>query len=553
MSEGAPEYSSKQIQPPVNERAEQTKPRNFPDFPSRLKELFQRKKSKPESKITGSSVAPDKATEVRQISPIVAESTISQIQSSEQSQQVDQAIEIEGATNSIHPDIEEGARYVLEKKLIDSVRIGSTIGIKVGIRELSDAWKRAQMAANARFEFTPEGKQEVPERIRRICSEHMQEGLAKIYDVAEFGIQKGWESSIRDEPNKVADFYKTADEFQIPLTYSPPQPEARVGGNSLATVITTREQAVDYMQQVIDRNLPQGIKGIIDSLGYQVGQGLLKDVPDYEERVERWIDIMQKRGWTVVDQPTAPVIGEDKPGLLERHINRVEIRQLIDQAIRDNLAQGARKISEMVGHQVKTGWYDPISTWGSPENIALYTEAGQRYGLTHRGGVTAENGDVNPNMYFDPTELPSHVQEAVRQNLPTGIEAISARHIYNIRSGDASQIEFTERTMEQYINLAGEYGVSVDPEQLRTSMTSHLTQENLQQGVSERINTVRTALRKAGYSELYSRDAEKFRKFVYDRGFGDKVDFTGLDKYLHETATEVPRLTEGTIKGKAHD
>lgn len=583
MLEGTPEYNPTSPKPVNNEIDKQSEPpkRKLRDLiPQRLKGLFQRKLPVVEQQIITPLVESSSAPVQEQVPPPTVETVTPKVTAIEKSsifpesfgqpdvrqtiavplagQEKQQALETklspsqavvpEGETSPIHPDIEEGARYVLEKKLVDSVRIGNTAGIKYSIRELGDAWKQAQKAANGSFELTPEGRKAIPERVRGICAQHMQEGLAEIYKVAEFGIQEGWEHSIAGEPERVAELYQIADEFQIPLTYVPSQGEASAGSNAPAVLITTSEQAIAYMQEVIDRNLPRGIHGILKQLSYQVGEGLLKQLPDYEQKIERWVDVMQKRGWIVTDEPTTPVIGEEKLGLFTRQVNRAEIRHLIDQAVSDNLAKGARRISEMVGFQVKSGWLDPLSTWGTPENIALYAEAGKRYGLTHKEGVTVENSTVNADKYFDPAELPARIREAVIQNFPAGLEAIQNRHLSNIRSGDTSQIDYIEKTLEQYIGMAGEYGITVNPDKLRDAMTSHITPDNLQQGVAERLNEVKVDLKKADYLavSVHSREAEELRRFVHDRGFDGKVDFSELDRYLQETATGTPQLTTGT-------
>lgn len=582
MSEGMLESNPIQPQPASNESnnpgSEQTKARSIRDFiPQRLKGLFNRQQPENKQRLTAPNTeSASSLHEERE--PSTTEPVNTPMTSQEESSQVQGEVDTPhqpaadkvsvtdqiatmatqvgtteqrsltqvGETSPVHPDIEEGAKHILEKKLVDAVSIGNTAGIEVSIRQLAEAWEHAQKAANSTFELTPEGKLVIPERVKQICLDHMQDGLSSIYKVAEYSIQTGLEHSITTEPERVAGLYKIADEFQIPLVYSPPQPEISATENALAVTITTREEALTHIQEVIDKNLPRGVQGLVKQLGFQVGQGLLNQMPDYEQRLERWVDIMQSRGWTVVDQPATPLMGEEEPGLIPRQVNRAEIRQLVDQAVSENLAKGAKKISEMVAFKVKLGWFDPLSAWGTPENIALYTEAGQRYGLTHKGGLTAETGAiVDPDKYFDPTELPAHIKVAVIQNLPAGLEAIQKTHLSNIHLGDAEQIEFSERTLDQYLSLANEYGISVNSQQLKDAMASHITSGSLQQGVVGRLNAMREALRKANYFAVsgYSRKAEQFRKFVYDRGFDDKVDFSELDRYLQETATEIPRLT----------
>lgn len=594
MPEGISEYQPPEKQQPVTEGA---KPgvsklrRSIRDLiPPRLKGLFTRKQQRPEQQ----PVPPEPVSSMTEkipssltnntehatpVSPDVVFSPEPSINSPQALERIDrpeitsssdtqhalssdtplvpaatpdtrnaQALTTEQNISPIHPDIEEGAKHVLEKKLVESVKIGSPAGIESSIQNLADAWNQAQKAAGSTFELTPEGKQVIPERVKEICAQHLQEGLTEIYKATEFGIQQGWEHSITYEPERLAKLLDVAEEFQIPLTYVPPTDNAPASSNLPAVTINNRDQALTYMQEIIDRNLPRGVQSLVRVLGSQVGQGLLKELPSYEGRIERWIAVMQQRGWSVVDQPTQPIMGEEKPGLLTRQVNRAEVRQIIDQAVRDNLAKGAKHISHMVGHVVKSGFFDPLATWGSPQNIALYTEAGQHYGLTHQRSATTEQSGVNPDMFFDPTQLPEQVKQAVRENLPEGLKTIQQRHLKNIRSGNADQIEFADSTLEQYIGLATEYGVSANADQLRSTMAAHLTVENLNEGVRTLTTAVRDAIRKANYLavSVASREAEIYRRFIYKRGFEGKIDFSELDRYLQETATQSPRLTEKT-------
>ena len=452
--------------------------------------------------------------------------------------------EVDGSP--IHPDIEEGVRHILEEQLVEMTRTGNVAGIKLGIIALGDAWKQAQKASGDALELTDEGKQEIPARVRKICAQHLSEGLAQIYSVADFGIKEGWEGSIESEPKRVARLFQIADEFQIPISCIPSQDGA---ANRSMAPITSSEQALSYMQGLIDRNLPEGLLGIVKTLGFQVSQGLLKELPDYEKRIERWISIMEKRGWTVVDQPVTPIAeGETREGLVPMQVNKAEVRQLVDEVVYANLAKGASYISEMVAFQVKTGWINPLKFWGSPENITLYTEAGKQYGLAHSGGIVSkDNKVVNPDLYFDPTTLPEQIRSAVKKHLPEGIEAIEAQHLQSIGEGDVEQIELSEKTLEEYVNLAVEYDVQMAPDRLRRRMSEHIVVANLQRGVKARVAAVKEALRRANYIDVsvQSRKAEQFRRFVHERGFDDQVDFTELDSYLKETATKAPQLSSG--------
>lgn len=453
-------------------------------------------------------------------------------------------INSEGAP--IHPDIEAGASHVLEERLVDAVSTGNDAGIRVGIRDLSEAWIQAQKAADSSFEFTPEGREQIPGQVKAICGQHLQQGIGRVYVVAGWEVSKGLEFAIEEEPKRIEALFGIADEFGIPISYLPEEGQVQPTSNTPAVPITNVDQAKSYMQEVINRNLPKGIKGLIQTLGSQVSLGFLQQLPEFEENIEKWIGIMQQRGYTVVDEPTPfPIEGEEAQALLKREVNRFEVRQLIDQAVKGNLAKGADRISRMVAFNVKNGLSNPTSTWGSAENIALYTEAGEKYDLTNENSPTARNSEVDSTMYFDPTKLPEMVRKAVTENLQAGLEAIGKHHLSSIRSGDAGHTMYQEGVMDEYIGLAEGYEVTINGDELKQTLASHIIVDNLQQGVVGRITAIREALRQAKYSavSISAKDAEEYRKFVAERGFTNQVDFSSLDMYLKETATQVPQLT----------
>ncbi|MBI2599139.1 hypothetical protein HYW40_02895, partial [Candidatus Curtissbacteria bacterium] len=164
------------------------------------------------------------------------------------------------------------------------------------------------------------------------------------------------------------------------------------------------------------------------------------------------------------------------------------------------------------------------------ENIALYTEAGQRYGLA-----------------FDQGAISGQLKEAVRENLPAGFEQIQEWHLKNVLAGSASQIKYHEQMLGEYLAIAKEYGVATDENKLRAQMKSHVTAQNLREGVKSRIQTIRDALRSGNSLSISveTRNAEEFKRYVYEQGFDGQVDFSELDLYQKETATQSPRLTTG--------
>lgn len=446
----------------------------------------------------------------------------------------------------IHPDIEEGARYILDEKLVESVRTGNTAGIKLGIRNLAKAFEQAQRAAGARFELTPEGQKEIPRRLQEILNAHLNQGLVRIYEMTAFGVANGWEQSVTGEPKRIEEVFRIAQQCGIELQYTPSLEAFSRGENAMVGVITTSEQALAHLQEVIDRHLLKGIKGILETIGHQVSVGELKQLPGYEEKIEKWLRIMEDRSWRVVDHPTPyPLEGESSPnGLVPREVNRAEIRTLIDSAVKENLAKGAKHIVKMVASVVSSGMSHPLSNWGSPENIALYVETAKKYRLL-RNSHALPSTPSDRERYIDEQELQEGVKKAIRDNLPAGLSQLVNGYRYWIAKGEARMIQYSEGVFKEYTALAGQYEVAVDMNRFRGNMQSSLTVDALRQGVQSRIDSVRDALRTADYLKVgvESRIAEEFKALVQERGFGDQVDFSELDKYLAETATQTPKLT----------
>jgi hypothetical protein len=121
-------------------------------------------------------------------------------------------------------------------------------------------------------------------------------------------------------------------------------------------------------------------------------------------------------------------------------------------------------------------------------------------------------------------------------------------HLRSVRCGDGGLIDYNEDTLDQYVGLSEEYNVPINPDKLKTSMKDQINSENLNAGVTHLITAIKEALRTANYSGVsaYSHAAENFRHYVHVHSLGGLVDFTEMDKYLTETATNTPRLTEST-------
>jgi hypothetical protein len=448
----------------------------------------------------------------------------------------------EAANGLIHSDIEAGMQETLENRLAQAVRIGSIAGIQVSMRDLLEAWKHAQTAANARFEpAVGAGEWVLPDKVREICRRHLQEGLESVFGVTKFEVISGAATGIVDEPKKVGQLYDVAAEFGIPLTFIPKQIAEAGEENKPAVVLTSKEQAIAYLNTIIELNLPQGLNRLVREVGYSTADGLLANLPHNKEKIEEWISVMERRGWQVVDQPQNAISDEGRSGILPRQINRAEIRQLIDQMVKDNLIAGSRYIADMVAYNVGSGYPDPLSTWGNRGNIALYVEAAEKYGLVQG----RDEGTSRSEGVLDFDNIQQQVTEAVSHNLPAGLSAIVARHLQGVRVGDISQVNFAEQTLAQYHELAKVYGVGVSADQSTASLRSHITAENLSAGVATLMASIKDQVRKGEYSflSLEARRAEDLRRFVSQNGLNAAVDFSGLDGYMKETATQLPQLT----------
>lgn len=190
-------------------------------------------------------------------------------------------------------------------------------------------------------------------------------------------------------------------------------------------------------------------------------------------------------------------MSEEAAGILPRRINRAEVRQMITQTIKDNLALGARHVVETTAFLIKNGWPEPMLL-ATPENLALYATVSQKYGLAHHGGITQEGG-VNPDLYFDPQQLPAEVRRVVRGNLASGMAAIQEWHLRSVREGDTQLIQHRERMIDQYTRIAQEHDAPVNPQEQQELIIAHVTAENLQAGVVARTKALQEALRKANY------------------------------------------------------
>jgi hypothetical protein len=424
-------------------------------------------------------------------------------------------------TPLIHPDIEAGMKYTLDHELVDMVRTGNIPGINIAVKNFSQAWEQAQTASNSTFEPTDSARIELDQKIGKIMVDHVPEGLANIFGLVGFNVSQGMEWGMTTGSDNLNQLFLIAEKFNVPIRYLPPQEDDQEVGNNLLVPVVSLEQAREHMQNVIDRNLPKGLRHIVDMLGFQVSQGQLRQLPEFEQRLERWIDIMKKRGWST---------DEELDSQLHKQINLSEVRRQVDEEIKANLATGARWVVKMVGFSVGSGSFDPVHMWSPKETLNLYLEASKKYAPEQPG--------------LDIEELLLQTREEIINNLPKGINIIIDRHLQSVEAGDVSQITFGVNTLEQYIQMANEYGVSINPDQLRKSMNRHITPEKLRLGVDALAEVITTDLRRSDYLgvSVHSRQIEDFRQFIGQSGFARQVDFSKLDKYLNETATQHPQL-----------
>lgn len=448
-----------------------------------------------------------------------------------------------GEALNFHPDIEKGMKHILEEALVESIRTGNTAGIEVGIGNLTKAFEHAKNASGLNVEFTDEGKKYIPDKVRNICSQYLNDGVASVYSVLEYGVGGGLEHSIEKDPQRIRDLFKLGEEFGIPLKYEPPKDKLSPGDPKTISGI---EQANKLAQEIIDRNLPKGLLSIIDTFGNQVSAGLMDQLPLSRERVNKWISIMQQRGWTVIDglPDTQTKTGMELTG---KTLSRQEVDQLIDEVIAKNLSKGANRLVEMVGYQIERGAGQPLSTWGSSEKIQLYATAAERYKLKIGSAVLDQNGKLNPDLYFDPVEIEQQIAAKIRENLPQGFEAITKWHLRNVKSGNVSQLQYYEQIMKEYIELANKYGVEINPDKLNRELKGHLTAENVQVGVNSLQESIMKALQKANYLSVSvdSRRVEELRQFVHEQGLDGKVNFSEIDEYLEKTGAQTPKLASG--------
>ena len=446
----------------------------------------------------------------------------------------------------IHPDIEAGARVQIEQKLVDAVRDGSPAGIRIAIHNYGRAFEQGARAAHSQFELTPEGQKVLPERLKAILERHILEGIQNIVEMSIYRAGAGRTDAFEDAQNRLMEFLKIASDYDIGFSFTPQSTQPDEETLLPIGTLTSVDQIIDYTQEKMVEALPKGLAEIIDNFRYRVSSGRLNPalIEDFNQKIEKWLEVMQKHGWEVVDHPTPyPVQGDRAPETVVREVNKAEIRQLQEQLIKDNLAKGVADIMRHLEWKIKNGRFDPLDTL---IGIQTYVDMAQKYGLTQSGGLTARDSTINPEDYFDPSQIPQQVTQIVKDNLPLGLESLVESHLRSIQRGFGGLARLDERTVGEYGKLASQYGVSMNEAELRDRMSQHITPEFLQMGISERLRELRDAVQAGNYLSVSACaiKAEEFEHFINEVGMSEQVDLSPLRQYMQETATDKPRLTQ---------
>ncbi|MEO6508571.1 MAG: hypothetical protein ABIO02_01330, partial [Patescibacteria group bacterium] len=183
------------------------------------------------------------------------------------------------------------------------------------------------------------------------------------------------------------------------------------------------------------------------------------------------------------------------------------------------------------------------------EKIALYKKAAEEYGLGSHDALSTIPPTTFAESFVDTSQIERDIEEAIKNNLPTGISELVANHLRYLQHGKINLLSYSSKIMEEYLVLAKKYDLPVDPIKVRQEILSHMTAENLRAGVLYHLEQLKEEIREARYTavNLRAKEVEEFRKFVREQGFEGKVDFSSLDKYMDETATQLPQLDAGRV------
>ena len=404
-------------------------------------------------------------------------------------------------------------KIAIDPQLIDAIRTGKTIAIEEGMKSLQESTK---------------------EGFKEALSLHLSKALEALYVSSAYEVDQGSKSPIESGAQRIADMFLLAQANGISLSCA-----LEVGGSSIT--ITSSDQALAFLRDVINSHLSKGIQGLVSSLADEVKTGVLEELVNYENKIEEWLALMKARGFIVIDDMTR--ISQDGNVLVgPQQVNTAVIRMLVEKAIKDNLKIGCDYIVSQIAQNVRMGISNPLQKIGTSQNVSLYVDAAEKYGLLKKDVLAS---DPNAPLYINPDVLKQGLLHAVEDNLLQGFIAIREAYLKSIAIGDASVVQYREEVFEEYVRLVEEYKAPLDINQMKESMKACLGFENLQKGIKACIQAIEDSLARSNHLQMRIQvnKAEKFKAFIAQKGLEAKIDFSELSGYIAESKAQLPGVS----------
>jgi hypothetical protein len=305
-------------------------------------------------------------------------------------------------------------------------------------------------------------------------------------------------------------------------------------------VLTSREEIQAYLADQIDQKLLSGVKGKIDHISYLVRTGQVEQLDKERNGVDDWVSLLGERGFAVVDEPVGEVEGTDGTAnaLVQRRINKAEVRQLIDEQVKANLAKGLQDKLTMLRYRVKEGYQDPLKGM-TKDDIASLVSLGEQYGVVSRDITSLTDGtSFNPDLFEE------EVRKVVAENIPSGIKRSQEYFEDWIRQGKIDIAVPLEKTIASYIALGKEYGIEVDETLIQQRINGAITTENVQKGVTAVLSELRGDIQKGNFHliQFAGSKLNKIRQFAHEHGISD-IDFSEVEQYMKDHGVSTPELT----------
>ena len=436
----------------------------------------------------------------------------------------------EKSAASIHPDLEQGIQAILHDDIPRAIKEGrSGSALPVVALNFVNALKAGRAG------LSPEGRKEVAasvaEEIRANINAGLQSTLTSLVSMTQRGYSLDLLEPKYREIERLCDL---AEGEGIDINFFPEEP-GEEGSKALIEPLKNKTEILAYAHDVVDRNLLLWMGARLESFKHEVERGTM-DIVTFDTQVEEWLQAMAKGGFKVVDIPEHPHPSTEAAlhalvsrGLLRREINKADIFTLRNGIIEGGLARGVERSMAMIKFSISTGVRDPIKDWLGFVS-AYITEAEKRDLIDTKSPVLCRQGKINPDL------VDVEVRKIVEQNISTGIEKLNTTYLAYIREANLGLLQFNRDTLDQYFEIAKEYGVTIEnPVTLREKGSAYISAENIQAGIQAILEYAKTRAR-AGDMHLLRYQNNKtgqMKALAQRHGLESSVDFEELDTYLN--------------------